>query len=69
MGEWCGHGVGIEVHEEPNIPNHINQIVNHRLKKGMVFAIEPVLKAPNGNTAHFEYTVALNYDGNLERLT
>jgi methionyl aminopeptidase len=41
--EFCGHGVGIELHEEPQIPNYISNGPNPRIKKGMVLAIEPMI--------------------------
>ena len=41
--DFCGHGVGFSVHEEPQIPNYINSGPNPRLKKGMVLAIEPMI--------------------------
>ncbi len=41
--DFCGHGVGFNVHEEPQIPNYISSGPNPRLKKGMVIAIEPMI--------------------------
>jgi len=41
--ELVGHGVGKEVHEEPQIPNYGEKGKGARLKKGMVLAIEPML--------------------------
>lgn len=41
--EFCGHGVGFDVHEPPQIPNYINRGPNPRIKKGMVLAIEPMI--------------------------
>ena len=43
--DFCGHGVGFDVHEEPQIPNYINNGANPRLKKGMVIAIEPMINS------------------------
>ena len=37
-----GHGVGLELHEEPLIPNFGVQGEGHELKPGMIFAIEPM---------------------------
>ena len=42
--DYCGHGVGLEMHEDPMIPNYVslaNQ--NPRIRKGMVIAIEPMI--------------------------
>lgn len=41
--ELCGHGVGISVHEDPEIPNYGIPNTGPRLKEGMVIAIEPML--------------------------
>lgn len=41
--DFCGHGVGFSIHEEPQIPNYINNGANPRLKPGMVLAIEPMI--------------------------
>lgn len=41
--EYVGHGIGANLHEEPQIPNY--GLPNHgpRLKPGMVLAIEPMV--------------------------
>ena len=41
--ELCGHGVGTNVHEDPDVPNYGTPNTGIRLKKGMVIAIEPML--------------------------
>ncbi|MCL2791948.1 MAG: type I methionyl aminopeptidase [Spirochaetaceae bacterium] len=41
--DFCGHGVGFNLHEEPQIPNYIKNGPNPRLKTGMVIAIEPMI--------------------------
>ncbi|OQY33065.1 MAG: type I methionyl aminopeptidase [Spirochaetaceae bacterium 4572_59] len=44
VDSFCGHGVGLDVHEDPQIPNYYpSRGMNHRLKKGMVLAIEPMI--------------------------
>jgi methionyl aminopeptidase len=40
---YCGHGVGFDVHEEPQVPNYVSRGPNPRLKPGMVIAIEPMI--------------------------
>jgi methionyl aminopeptidase len=40
---YCGHGVGLEIHEDPQVPNYVGTGPNPRLKPGMVLAIEPMI--------------------------
>lgn len=39
----CGHGIGKEVHEEPQIPNYGQRHKGDELKEGMVICIEPMI--------------------------
>ena len=41
--ELCGHGVGTDVHEDPEVPNYGEKGTGPRLKEGMVIAVEPML--------------------------
>lgn len=41
--ELCGHGIGKEMHEDPDIPNFGKKNTGVRLKEGMVLCIEPML--------------------------
>ncbi len=41
--ELVGHGVGSNIHEEPDIPNYGNSGSGQVLKEGMTIAIEPML--------------------------
>ena len=41
--ELVGHGVGTNVHEEPDVPNYGRAGTGPRLKEGMVIAVEPML--------------------------
>ncbi|MDO4176928.1 MAG: type I methionyl aminopeptidase, partial [Bacillota bacterium] len=41
--DFVGHGVGQNMHEEPQIPNYGRPGRGPRLAKGMVFAIEPMI--------------------------
>ncbi len=43
--DLLGHGVGREMHEEPNYPHVGKPGKGFRLKEGMVFTIEPMLNA------------------------
>lgn len=41
--DFVGHGIGRDMHEEPQIPNFGKAGRGPRLTKGMVFAIEPMI--------------------------
>lgn len=41
--EFTGHGVGSEVHEDPNVPNYGNPHTGPLLKPNMVIAVEPMI--------------------------
>jgi len=46
--EFVGHGVGQSLHEEPQVPNYVDEnatvlAINKPLKPGMVIAIEPMV--------------------------
>jgi len=73
--EYTGHGVGRNLHEEPQIPNFVVG-KGPLLRKGMTLAIEPMVTAGDWHTklapnqwtvltadgslsAHFEHTVAI----------
>ncbi len=40
---FCGHGVGYDLHEEPNVPNFVTKDKGDKLVPGMVIAIEPMV--------------------------
>lgn len=41
--ELCGHGIGTDMHEDPDVPNFGKPGIGPRLKEGMVICIEPML--------------------------
>jgi methionyl aminopeptidase len=41
--ELVGHGVGRQLHEEPNVPNYGRRGDGKKMKEGMVLAIEPMI--------------------------
>ena len=57
--EYVGHGVGHNMHEEPNVPNYGHRHLGMKLQVGMVLAIEPMInmgsrKVVDGNDGlHF----------------
>ena len=40
---YCGHGIGREVHEDPEVPNHGKAGHGMRLAEGMTICIEPMI--------------------------
>ncbi|WP_108659304.1 type I methionyl aminopeptidase [Acuticoccus kandeliae] len=47
--EYCGHGIGREMHEEPQIVHFGRPGTGMRLREGMVFTIEPMLNRGRRN--------------------
>ena len=45
--ELCGHGIGRNLHEDPQILNYGKKHSGLKIKEGMVFCIEPMLTAGN----------------------
>ena len=41
--EYCGHGIGKNIHEEPNILHYNAKNNDYEMKPGMVFTIEPMI--------------------------
>ncbi len=50
--DLCGHGIGHELHEEPQIPNFGKRHTGEVLKEGMVLAIEPMVTAGSWELVH-----------------
>jgi methionyl aminopeptidase len=76
--QFCGHGVGFALHEDPQVPNYPHG-PNPRMTGGMVIAIEPMINLGTGDveilddewtvvtaddktSAHWEHTVAIFLD-------
>ncbi|EDM35069.1 methionine aminopeptidase [Pedobacter sp. BAL39] len=43
--ELVGHGVGVKLHEKPEVPNYGKRGMGIKLEEGMVIAIEPMINA------------------------
>jgi methionyl aminopeptidase len=76
--QFCGHGVGFDLHEEPPVSNNPKG-PNPRMQSGFVIAIEPMINLGTGDvnilddgwtvvtadrkpSAHWEHTVAIFKD-------
>jgi len=47
--EYCGHGIGKEFHEEPQIVHYKNND-NEKMQEGMCFTVEPMINLGRANT-------------------
>jgi methionyl aminopeptidase len=73
--QFCGHGVGLDVHEDPQVPNYPHG-PNPKMTGGMVLAIEPMINLGTGDvdvlddnwtvvtadgrlSSHWEHTIAI----------
>jgi len=82
--EYCGHGVGFSLHEDPQVPNYPHG-PNPKMNNGMVIAIEPMINMGKEDisvleddwtvvtddgkvSSHWEHTVAI-FGGRTEILT
>jgi methionyl aminopeptidase len=76
--DFCGHGVGFDVHEDPAVPNYPHG-PNPRMGQGLVIAIEPMINQGTGDvetlkdewtvvtadgklSCHWEHTIAIFHD-------
>jgi methionyl aminopeptidase len=48
--DMVGHGVGVSMHEPPEIPNFGRKGSGDKIKAGMTFAIEPMVNMGNYRT-------------------
>jgi methionyl aminopeptidase len=44
---YCGHGIGRQMHEDPQVPNYGRPGTGPRLREGLVIAIEPMVNMGN----------------------
>lgn len=56
LRNYCGHGVGAQMHEDPEIPNYVTPARGIRIKAGMCLAIEPMV-------CQFDYKAYVGDDG------
>jgi len=48
--EYVGHAIGTAMHEEPQVPNYWPGTPGPKLKRGMVFAVEPMVNVGGAET-------------------
>lgn len=65
--EYCGHGIGNEFHEEPQIMHFDSQDNNIQIRPGMIFTIEPMINAGNGKIVKVKERINnKDYDWRIE---
>ena len=47
--ELCGHGIGRDMHEDPDVPNYGRRGTGPLIKNGMCIAIEPMINLGSKN--------------------
>ena len=47
--EYCGHGIGVKMHEDPEVPNYGRRGTGALLRNGLVFCIEPMVNMGSKN--------------------
>lgn len=52
--DYCGHGIGRNFHETPNILHYKNASSNIRMEEGMFFTIEPMINLGSNRTKILE---------------
>ena len=50
MREYCGHGIGREFHEDPQVLHYGTPGTGMQLRAGMTFTIEPMVNAGKRHT-------------------
>lgn len=43
LRDYCGHGIGAQLHEDPEVPNYVSSQRGIRIRPGMCLAIEPMV--------------------------
>lgn len=66
--EYCGHGIGEKMHEDPQVTHYGKAGMGMMLKEGMTFTIEPMINQGRAEVKHLEkdgWPIALTKDRKL----
>ena len=66
--EYCGHGIGLKMHEEPQVMHYGKPGTGLVLTEGMTFTIEPMINQGRAEVTHLKkegWSVALTKDRKL----
>jgi methionyl aminopeptidase len=66
--EYCGHGIGLKMHEEPQVMHYGQPGKGELLEEGMTFTIEPMINQGRAEVKHLEkdgWSIAVTKDRKL----
>ena len=66
--EYCGHGIGQRMHEDPQVPHYGHPGTGEVLTEGMTFTIEPMINQGRAEVKHLEkngWSIAITRDKKL----
>lgn len=66
--EYCGHGIGKKMHEDPQVMHYGKPGTGIALKEGMTFTIEPMINQGKAEVKHIEkdgWNIAMTKDRKL----
>lgn len=66
--EYCGHGIGLKMHEDPQVMHYGTPGTGMVLKEGMTFTIEPMINQGRADVKHLKkdgWSIALTKDRKL----
>lgn len=66
--EYCGHGIGLEMHEDPQVLHYGTPGTGMALEEGMTFTIEPMINQGKATIKHVKrngWDIALTKDRKL----
>jgi methionyl aminopeptidase len=66
--EYCGHGIGVKMHEDPQVMHYGKPGTGMILKEGMTFTIEPMINQGRSEVSHLKkdgWNIAVTKDRKL----
>lgn len=66
--EYCGHGIGLKMHEDPQVMHYGKPGTGDVLQEGMTFTIEPMINQGRAEVTHLKkdgWSIALTKDRKL----
>lgn len=66
--EYCGHGIGQKMHEDPQVMHYGNPGTGEPLQAGMTFTIEPMINQGRADVKHLQkngWSIAITKDHKL----